>query len=66
MGRSIRTDRWRYTEWHDLKQQPAGQELYDELNDPQETTNLAGDPQHAETEKQLAEQLSASWNAAVP
>ncbi len=57
MGRSIRTDRWRYTEWHDLKQKPAGQELYDELNDPQETTNLAGDPQHTEIMKELSKQL---------
>jgi iduronate 2-sulfatase len=40
-GRSIRTDRWRYTEWHDLKGKPTGVELYDELNDPQETVNLA-------------------------
>jgi iduronate 2-sulfatase len=57
MGRSIRTDRWRYTEWHDLRQKSAGQELYDELNDPQETTNLAGDPQHTEIMKELSKQL---------
>jgi arylsulfatase A-like enzyme len=57
MGRSIRTDRWRYTEWHDLQQKPSGQELYDELNDPQETTNLAGDPQHTEIMKELSKQL---------
>lgn len=66
MGRSIRTDRWRYTEWHDLKQQPAGIELYDEMNDPHENTNIAGDPAHAETVKLLAEQLKAGWKAALP
>jgi arylsulfatase A-like enzyme len=60
MGRSIRTDRWRYTEWHDLKQKPAGQELYDELNDPQETTNLAGDPQYTEITRALSQQLLES------
>ena len=60
MGRSIRTDRWRYTEWHDLKKKPAGQELYDELNDPQETTNLAGDPQYTEIAKELSKQLLES------
>lgn len=59
-GRSLRTDRWRYTEWHDLKQKPAGQELYDELNDPQETTNLAGDPQYTEITKELSKQLLES------
>ncbi|MDZ4403407.1 sulfatase [Prosthecobacter sp.] len=65
-GRSIRTERWRYTEWHDLKQQPAGTELYDELNDPQETTNLAGDSEHAETLKELAEKLKVGWKASLP
>jgi iduronate 2-sulfatase len=65
-GRSIRTGRWRYTEWHDPKQNPAGVELYDELNDPQETTNLAGEAAHAETIQQLAMQLKAGWKAAQP
>jgi len=66
MGRSLRTDRWRYTEWHDLKGKPAGVELYDELNDPQETVNLANDPTHAGTVKQLAGQLKSGWKAALP
>ncbi len=65
-GRSIRTDRWRYTEWHDLKQQPAGTELYDELSDPQENVNLAGDPAYVETRRDLSERLQAGWKAAVP
>jgi arylsulfatase A-like enzyme len=65
-GRSIRTDHWRYTEWHDLKQQPAGIELYDELNDPQETTNLAGEAAHMETIQQLATQLKIGWKASLP
>lgn len=65
-GRSLRTDRWRYTEWHDLKGKPAGVELYDELNDPQETANLASDPTHAETVKQLADQLKAGWKGVLP
>jgi iduronate 2-sulfatase len=65
-GRSIRTARWRYTEWHDLKQQPAGTELYDELNDPHETTNLAGDRAHNEIVSKLAGQLKNGWKAALP
>jgi iduronate 2-sulfatase len=63
-GRSLRTDRWRYTEWHDLKGKPTGVELYDELNDPQETVNLANDPPHTEAVKQLAAQLHIGWKAA--
>ena len=46
MGRSVRTERWRYTEWDDGR---AGAELYDHDADPGEHANLAGDPRHAET-----------------
>ena len=37
-GRSIRTERWRYTEWDDGRK---GVELYDYTTDPGETRNLA-------------------------
>lgn len=50
MGRSVRTERWRYTEWDGGKQ---GVELYDHDADPQEFKNLATDPQHGDTVKQL-------------
>ncbi len=39
-GRSVRTARWRYTEWDGGRR---GVELYDELSDPQEMRNLASD-----------------------
>lgn len=45
LGRSVRTDRWRYTEWADGAK---GAELYDELNDPGELTNLAQSPKFAD------------------
>ncbi len=41
MGRSLRTDRWRYTEWNDGE---AGAELYDHDADPGEFINLARTP----------------------
>lgn len=55
-GYSLRTERWRYTEWDEGRQ---GAELYDHENDPQEYTNLAKDPQHAETVKELSAKLRA-------
>jgi uncharacterized sulfatase len=45
-GRSVRTDRWRYTEWDEGRR---GVELYDEKNDPREMRNVAKDPNHAGT-----------------
>lgn len=43
-GRSVRTERWRYTEWNEGG---AGSELYDHKKDPAEYRNLAGDPRYA-------------------
>jgi iduronate 2-sulfatase len=44
MGRSVRTERWRYTEWDGGAK---GAELYDHDNDPREHRNLASDPAQA-------------------
>ncbi|MEI6195890.1 MAG: sulfatase [Verrucomicrobiota bacterium] len=46
MGYSVRTDRYRYTEWRDWQTGAViAQELYDHKTDPDETQNVAGDPQ---------------------
>jgi arylsulfatase A-like enzyme len=66
MGRTIRTDRWRYTEWTDPKHQSAGIELYDHTSDPDETRNIAADPAQAEVVAHLSAQLKAGWKAAQP
>lgn len=60
LGRSVRTDRWRYTEWDGGKR---GVELYHHDHDPHEWNNLANDPRYADTVRQLKRQLSAE-NAA--
>ena len=43
-GHSVRTERWRYTEWD---RGAKGEELYDHDQDPQELHNLAHDPKQA-------------------
>jgi uncharacterized sulfatase len=50
MGYSIRTERYRYTEWDRGKR---GVQLFDYEKDPAELKNLADDPAHAETVKKL-------------
>jgi iduronate 2-sulfatase len=51
---TVRTDRWRYTEWDRGEQ---GSELYDHYNDPDECYNLASDSEHAQTIETLREVL---------
>ena len=46
MGYSVRTERWRYSEWDGGR---LGSELYDHENDPHEFKNLAKDSAHADT-----------------
>jgi len=54
-GYSLRTPRYRYTEWGARGSQ--GNELYDHESDPQELVNLAGRSEHAETVARLSQQL---------
>jgi len=61
-GKSLRTERWRYSEWGG----PKSAELYDHDADPCEFTNLAKDPAHAETVKELSGLMKGDWKAALP
>ena len=54
LGRSIRSDRWRYAEWFDAE----NAELYDFKNDPKEYTNLAGNPEYASQLKIMRKALA--------
>jgi iduronate 2-sulfatase len=50
-GRSVRTERFRYTEWDEGR---AGAELYDHQNDPDEFTNLVKEVSMTKTVSELA------------
>jgi uncharacterized sulfatase len=50
LGHSVRTGRWRYTEWDSGRK---GLELYDEQADAHELHNLAGTPGYDDVKKEL-------------
>jgi uncharacterized sulfatase len=50
LGVSIRTERWRYTEWDEGR---MGVELYDHENDPHEWRNLVNNPKFADVVKEM-------------
>lgn len=62
-GYSIRTQRWRYTEWN---QGAAGIELYDHDKDPEETINLAKHPEYKEQITALSKTLRVYSQTYVP
>jgi arylsulfatase A-like enzyme len=65
-GRSIRTDRYRFTRWTPTAKpsEIAGLELYDHQSDPGENVNIAGRPENAQLVQQLSAQLDAGWHEA--
>lgn len=62
-GYSLRTDRWRYTEWDEGRN---GRELYDHVADPKELTNLAASAEHTATIDQLSRRLHEAVKATFP
>lgn len=66
MGRSMRTDRWRFTEWRNEPGTFRMVELYDMQNDPMGNENVAKREEHAGLIKELTRQLRAGWKEARP
>lgn len=66
-GYSLRTARWRYTQWRSLDGgRVIGEELYDHDGDSQETDNLANDPQYRDAVAGLRPQLESVFPAVAP
>jgi len=61
MGRTVVTDRWRYTQWHD-----GSSELYDHDADPFEYANLAKDSTKSAAREELQRLIHSGWHAALP
>lgn len=62
MGYSMRTDRYRYTEWRDWKSGSVlGLELYDHQIDGTESVNLAGASNMISVQRDLAAQLGLQF-----
>src|SRR5690606_20887297 len=62
-GYSLRTERWRYTEWDGGAK---GVELYDHESDPGELANLAGKAEHAATVAELGGRLREAVKGSFP
>jgi arylsulfatase A-like enzyme len=61
VGRSVRTQRWRYTQW------PNGAtELYDLEQDPRQYVNLANAAVATGARDAMTKVLTAGWQAALP
>lgn len=60
MGYTLRTDRWRYTEWINSKtKEIVARELYDHRDAPTAGKNLATEEKHTELVARLSKQLDA-------
>lgn len=66
MGYTIRTDKYRYTEWHDNDYRSydeydedniIGKELYDYVKDPNETESMIGKKEYEDIQEDLEEKL---------
>ncbi|MXV92386.1 MAG: sulfatase [Chloroflexi bacterium] len=67
MGYTMRTRRYRYTEWQDFQTGAVlANELYDHSRDQAEAHNASEDERYRETDAELSNQLRAGWRAALP
>ncbi|MCD6331912.1 MAG: sulfatase, partial [Bacteroidales bacterium] len=62
MGYSIRTERFRYTEWYNWETKEfTANELYDHQSDQDENVNVAGHPEYNEIVRNLKRLIPCPW-----
>jgi iduronate 2-sulfatase len=66
MGYSIKTDRYRYTEWQQKDKKVNARELYDHKIDPDENTNVVDAPENKAAVEELSKMLNDGWQASRP
>ncbi len=66
MGYSMRTDRYRLTEWRVPGTDFGQYELYDHQTDPEENVNLADRESYGDVLQKLKTQLEQGWRACLP
>lgn len=65
-GHTMRTDRYRYTEWFSKDKSLVARELYDHDKDPDENVNQAARAGNEALVERLGRELHAGWKAARP
>ena len=67
MGYTMRTKRFRYTEWQDRRTGDVmARELYDHEKDPHENSNVADEREYGPDVKRLSEMVKQGWRRALP
>lgn len=66
MGRTMRTDRYRYTAWENRETgEVVSEELYDHASDPRENYNVAGEEAYQDTAAKLRQRLRKEWSQSL-
>ncbi len=65
-GDSVKTDRYRYTEWTRDNGDIYARMLYDHKNDPMENVNIAAQPEKRDLVDDMQRILHSGWKSALP
>jgi arylsulfatase A-like enzyme len=63
-GDSVKTDRFRYTEWRNQRGDLYARMMYDHEKDPNENVNIVDAPEYADEVKRMVGWVESGWKAA--